>query len=166
MISIDLKRLRRYRALKFRQPVTQGKHSVKRSLYKALHKRLSLVLRSYRPFLKHQRFAVWSLYFPRKSTQYFHWCKTNCTTSFTICIQKDLFFLLEWIQRAISLCAMRLPVYFHKPSGTINTMVVLQIDKLCLSISPERLPFDFHQNGTILSTSAAIFVFLKFFPIK
>ena len=49
--------------------VTQGKHSVKRSLHKALHKRLSLVLRtwrpartiSYRPFLKHQRFAVWSL---------------------------------------------------------------------------------------------------------
>ena len=54
--AIDLNRLRRYRALEFRQPVTQGKHSVKRSLYKALHKRLSLVLRtfsnfSYRPFL-------------------------------------------------------------------------------------------------------------------
>ena len=30
--SIDLNRLRRYRALEFRQPVTQGKHSVKRSL--------------------------------------------------------------------------------------------------------------------------------------
>ena len=40
--TIDLNRLRRYRALEFRQPVTQGKHSVKRSLYKALHKRLSL----------------------------------------------------------------------------------------------------------------------------
>ena len=70
-IFIDLNRLRRYRTLEFRQPVTQGKHSVKRSLYKALHKRLSLVLRrcrpartiSYRPFLKHQRFAVWSLLF-------------------------------------------------------------------------------------------------------
>ena len=68
--NIDLNRLRRYRALEFRQPVTQGKHSVKRSLYKALHKRLSLVLRrwrpartiSYMPFVKHQRFAVWSLY--------------------------------------------------------------------------------------------------------
>ena len=68
-LQIDLNRLRRHRALEFRQPVTQGKHSVKRSLYKALHKRLSLVLRtwrpartiSYRPFLKHQRFAVWSL---------------------------------------------------------------------------------------------------------
>ena len=66
---IDLNRLPWYRALEFRQPVTQGKHSVKRSLYKALLKRLSLVLRrwrpartiSYRPFLKHQRFAVWSL---------------------------------------------------------------------------------------------------------
>ena len=42
---IDLNRLRRYRALEFRQLVTQGKHSVKRSLYKTLHKRLSLVLR-------------------------------------------------------------------------------------------------------------------------
>ena len=65
-LCIDLNRLRRYRALEFRQPVIQGKHSVKRSLYKALHRRLSLVLRrwrpartiSYRPFLKHQRFAV------------------------------------------------------------------------------------------------------------
>ena len=64
--GIDINRLRLYRSLEFRQPVTQGKHSVKRSLYKALHKRLSLVLRrlrparkiSYRPFLKHQRFAV------------------------------------------------------------------------------------------------------------
>ena len=69
LLSIDLNRLRRYRALEFRQPVTQGNHSLKRSLYKALHKRLSLVLRrwrpvrtiSYRPFLKHQWFAVWSL---------------------------------------------------------------------------------------------------------
>ena len=74
---IDLNRLRRYRALEFRQPVTQGKHSMKRSLYKALHKRLSLVLRrwrparSYRPFLKHQRFAVWSLLlFKLHSVQY------------------------------------------------------------------------------------------------
>ena len=68
-VHIDFNHLRRYRALEFRQPVTQGKHSVKRSIYKALHKRLSLVLRrwrpartiSYRPFLKHQRFAVWTL---------------------------------------------------------------------------------------------------------
>ena len=29
-LRIDLNRLRRYRALEFRQPVTQGKHSVKR----------------------------------------------------------------------------------------------------------------------------------------
>ena len=45
LLGIDLNRLRRYRALEFRPPVTQGKHSVKRSLYKALHKRPSLVLR-------------------------------------------------------------------------------------------------------------------------
>ena len=41
-ISIDINRLRRYKALEFRLPVTKGKNSVKRSLYKALHKRLSL----------------------------------------------------------------------------------------------------------------------------
>ena len=70
VLPIDNNRLRRHRALEFRQPVTQGKHSVKRSLYKALHKPLSLVLRrwraartiSYRPFVKHQQFAAWSLF--------------------------------------------------------------------------------------------------------
>ena len=44
-LEIDINRLRRYGALEFRQSVTQGKHSVKRSLYIALHKRLNLVLR-------------------------------------------------------------------------------------------------------------------------
>ena len=74
---IDLNRLRQYRAMEFRQPVTQGKHSVKRSLKQALHKRLSLVLRRwrpartirYRPFLKHQQFAVGSLFTSRNSSQ-------------------------------------------------------------------------------------------------
>ena len=78
-IVMDLNCARRYRPLELRQPVTQGKHSVKRSLYKALHKRLSLVLRrwrpagtiSYRPFLKHQQFAVWSLYRRVKSAAIF-----------------------------------------------------------------------------------------------
>ena len=44
MRLIDLKRLRRYRALEFRQPVTQGKYSAMRSLYNAMRNRLSLVL--------------------------------------------------------------------------------------------------------------------------
>ena len=85
MEPIDLNRLRRYRALEFRQPVTQGKHSVKRSLYRALHKRLSLVLRrwrpartiSYRPFLKHQRFVYISLLYTYTSIlciTYFFFC--------------------------------------------------------------------------------------------
>ena len=42
---IDINRLHRYRALEFCHPVTQGKCSVKSSLYKALHKRPSLLLR-------------------------------------------------------------------------------------------------------------------------
>ena len=41
-VAIDLNRLRRL-------PVTQGKHSVKRSPYKALHKGLSLGLRENLP---------------------------------------------------------------------------------------------------------------------
>ena len=44
-VSIDINRLRRYRALEFRQSVTQGKHSAMRSLYNAMRKCLSLVLR-------------------------------------------------------------------------------------------------------------------------
>ena len=58
LLSIDLKCLRRLL-------VTQGKHSVKRSPYKALYRGLSLRWKParkirYRPFLlKHQRFSLW-----------------------------------------------------------------------------------------------------------